>query len=740
DVGQLEQALEGPIQAVRDGFYNVDQGQTLVVGATEGLLANDSGASPLTASADAVSRRGNPIEVQPDGSFTFTPGPDFFGEDRIDYVLTDGSGAQKISGARIVVRPIVATTDSIMAGSAGFSITAGYSDVKGPELEVLGDVNGDGFGDFGIEDYGLFHVVFGKADRSPVQTGDPSLGNGFTIDEEGSVGFPWYGSLTGLGDVNGDGFNDVGVSSRDYYETGSGCFVVFGKNDSTTVQLEDVATGDGGFLITDSADYDLGCKIIGPGDVNGDGLDDVVIERTTYFGNGIDGIYVVFGKPGSQSADLADIEAGVGGYALFTEEASAEPVDGAGDMNQDGRADFLIEFGPGGGPNGGAVVFGKSDTQPGTLDGAIQGGGGFYIQAVPGSEAYLTDPLSGGGDVNGDGIPDITVRNQFEQGLGRFRTQAGYVIFGKSDAAPVDLAMVSAGVGGFFVDGESDHFLGPFIIDDVNADGLDDLSISDGAADVMGVPDSGALYVAYGRSTPGPLLLEELETGSGGFVLHGTTEDQILGWGAATAGDVNADGFGDLLYIEDFTLEGYDYTFGMLLGADFTGSVTKMGSPLTDTLVASAGAAVSDVLVGERGDDRLSSDGGPDVLLGGSGADHLTIVDANFSRVDAGTGKDVLKIGSDGMALALDAIPSSRLRSIEVVDAVGAGANAIRVDVLRALPLPVGLNTLTLRADASDTVTVVRGSATVASGGGFVTYTLGRFKLRISNVASIVEE
>jgi hypothetical protein len=314
------------------------------------------------------------------------------------------------------------------------------------------------------------------------------------------------------------------------------------------------------------------------------------------------------------------------------------------------------------------------------------------------------------------------------------------VVFGKADAAPVDLGLVSAGIGGFPVDGTSDRFQGPFIVDDLNADGRDDLLIPDGGADFGGVDDSGALYVAYGRSDPAPLVLEDLETGSGGFVLHGTVEDQFLGFLGAPAGDVNADGFGDLLLYSTYDDVNNDYIFGMLLGADFTGSVTKMGSPEADTLVASSGPAVADVLVGERGDDRLTSDGGPDVLLGGGGADWLTIVDANFSRLDAGTGLDKLKLGSDGMALALDAIPNSRLRSIEIIDAVGAGQNAIRVDVLRAVPLPVGTNMLTLRADASDTVTVVRGSATVSSGSGFVTYTLGRFKLRISDVATLVEE
>ena len=132
-------------------------------------------------------------------------------------------------------------------------------------------------------------------------------------------------SVSGAGDVNGDGLADVivGASSADPSGNDSAgeSYVVFGKADGTPVNLVDVAAGSGGFVINgiDPGDRS-GHSVSGAGDVNGDGLADVIVgaNRADPGGNSNAGeSYVVFGKADGTVVNLADVAAGSGGQSLL---------------------------------------------------------------------------------------------------------------------------------------------------------------------------------------------------------------------------------------------------------------------------------------------------------------------------------------------------------------------------------------------------------------------------------------
>ncbi len=116
-------------------------------------------------------------------------------------------------------------------------------------------------------------------------------------------------SVSGAGDVNGDGIPDLILGGRYCYNT---ChlpyptYVVFGKRNGAAVDLSDVQAGKGGFVIRGSAENDSGWSVSGAGDVNGDGLADLLIgapgaapEGRSYAGES----YVVFGKRDGAALD-----------------------------------------------------------------------------------------------------------------------------------------------------------------------------------------------------------------------------------------------------------------------------------------------------------------------------------------------------------------------------------------------------------------------------------------------------
>jgi Putative Ig domain/FG-GAP repeat len=434
-----------------------------------------------------------------------------------------GNNSRAFSGSAYVVfgQPSPTPVDLDKLGSRGFRIDgAAAGDGAGVAVAGAGDVNGDGRADVivGAEDAGnnsrVFsgsaYVVFGKASTTTVDLS--SLGaQGFRIDGAAS-GDEAGEAVAGAGDVNGDGRADVivgafaaGNNSR--ADSGS-AYVVFGKASTATVDLSSL--GAQGFRVDGAAAHDeAGVAVAAAGDVNRDGLGDVIIGARGAANNhrsNSGSAYVVFGKASTTAVDLNS--RGAQGFRIDGAAPGADAgisVAGAGDVNGDGMADVIVGADSAGNnaraASGSAyVVFGKTSTAP--VDLGALGADGFRIDgAAGGDEAGIS--VAGAGDVNGDGRPDVIVGALFAGNNGRAISGSAYVVFGKSSTTTVDLGALAS--QGFRVDGAAASDLAGGSVagaGDVNGDGRADVLVGAEVADDNGRADSGSVYELYGFGTP----------------------------------------------------------------------------------------------------------------------------------------------------------------------------------------------------------------------------------------------
>jgi len=296
-----------------------------------------------------------------------------------------------------------------------------------------------------------------------------------------------------------------------------------------------------GIVIKGAKEGDYSSSALGfAGDVNCDGYDDIIIGAKNA-NDKIGACYVIYGGKTYTEIDLANL--GQNGLIINGIQKGNEfsySVSGAGDVNADGCDDIII-----GEPNRNGVgnvylIYGKNNLSSVIDLSNIDASEIVNIigVSVNGSTGIS---VSKAGDVNSDGYGDIIIGANGEEGCeGR-----AYVIYGSKNLPSQILLSSLNKYQGFIVLGTNKFsYLAQSVstAKDFNNDGYDDVIIGAWGANYQ----SGASYLIYGGSNI-PLIINVTNLNSGGFMIYGAPRYSASGWAVSSAGDINADGYDDLI-------------------------------------------------------------------------------------------------------------------------------------------------------------------------------------------------
>jgi FG-GAP repeat/FG-GAP-like repeat/Secretion system C-terminal sorting domain len=469
----------------------------------------------------------------------------------------------------------------------------------GISVASAGDVNGDGYSDAitgspqydnGQTDEGAAFVYHGGV----VTVTDPSL-----IIEANQDGTQMGASVASAGDVNGDGYSDVlvGAYSYDNGEIDEGVvFVYYGT-----------ATGISGtanvMLEFNQAYAFMGVSVASAGDVNGDGYSDIIVGVSNYTnGENREGAaFIYHGSSTGVSNTMATLVESNKVNALL-----GWSVASAGDVNRDGYGDIIV---------------GASYLENGQTDGAaaVYHGSATGIVTTIATMLDKGSSVAGAGDVNADGYSDVIVGSNLYSN-GQTSEGAAFVYYGSStgisntpnvqlegNQETARMGCSVAGAGDINGDGYSDIIVGAFRYDN-------------------GETNEGVAFIYHGSATG------IIPTPAG--MVESNMENAELGYSVASSGDINGDGYSDVIVgairygVTQYTNEGAAFVYyGSATGINTNAALT-LRSNINDTRMGASVACGGDI----------NGDGYSDVIVGAT----------NYSNGEYLEGAAYVYLGNDG--------------------------------------------------------------------------------------------
>ncbi|MBK9647452.1 MAG: FG-GAP repeat protein [Deltaproteobacteria bacterium] len=437
-----------------------------------------------------------------------------------------------------------------MSSSPATTLTgASTSNYFGRALAGVGDVNGDGYDDVAVSAYGYSSslgqvTIYHGAATGPSSTASTTLTGTST---SGRLGY----SVAGAGDVNADGYDDVVIGAPWVSSYTGRAYVFHGSTSGISASASTTMVGYA------ASDY-FGAAVVGAGDVNDDGYDDVAVGAPYYGSYGQ--LKVFYGTSSGTFSVAKTTITPSGSYDNFWR---LTPL---GDSNGDGYDDLLY-FASGNQSDsfdaGHSVLLGGS---AGLATSASQ----TFTEDLP----YAVTDFEAAGDVNGDGFQDIGIVDS---------TGRGFLYLGDADGVSDEP------LHGLRSDITKVEYADWTAAGDVNGDGFADALLTDEDGGSLG---QGVAVLHLGSSAGLDLL------GSGEWqVIGGASGFSNLG-GFSAAGDINKDGYSDIFItapnLTHSTYTGYVYLF--------TGSSASLGSTASRTYSGIEGFA-NEISLGDYNGD-----------------------------------------------------------------------------------------------------------------------------------------
>ena len=533
---------------------------------------------------------------------------DINGDGYMDIILGDPEarpGGRYYTGEVCVIfgRSNPPSTIDLSIQSADITVWGATSGDNTGRAVASGDINGDGYDDIiigafeadpiGRDTAGETYVIFGKSFSSPPYTIDLGA-RPADITIYGEDENDYFGYAVASGDLNGDGFDDLIISTpfADFNAEETICagrvYVIFGSSFLSPPYTIDLHTQLADITICGADAYDLLGGGISSGDVNNDGYEDIIIGAPCADpdGRGCAGeTYIIFGSSFASPPYIIDLNTQSADITIYGDDENdwSGWAVASGDVNNDGYDDVII-----GAPQADSgdrywvgetyVIFGDSfSSPPYTIDLSTQSAD----ITVYGDDYFgKSGRAVTSGDVNGDGCGDLVIGASWagESDAGKI-----YVIFGSSSPpSTIDLYYQSTDIT-IFGDDTFDYSGSSLASGDINGDGYDDVIIGDLWG--WGYPrevrrNPGRTYVIFGgKSIPVDVVAGQGGAGAASYVrdfngLKGNIWNTLKAFGpgnvngevSVAKGDVTGDGILDIVvgqrsmgassYVRVFTQDG----------------------------------------------------------------------------------------------------------------------------------------------------------------------------------------
>ncbi len=414
---------------------------------------------------------------------------------------------------------------------------------SGYSTSIVGDLDGDGYDDIAISAIesnissghsGQVYIYFGRKTgwqyNMSLLDADASFHGERTGDRIGT-------SVSGAGDVNRDGFEDLLIGTHAYPggNNKGKTYLFFGKPKDQWNMGVNISSSDASFI--GQSQGDMAGEVSGVGDVNDDGFSDFMIGASRH-GSGKGISYLFFGKDSGWSNEMGVTTANASYVGESEGDMSGYRICGVGNVNRDDYDDILISA-PGRNENQGKTYLVLGMETGWSKNNPLSVANASFIGEVKGDRSGMA--ISGWGDANGDGIDDILIGAGYNDEGGKDSGQS-YLIFGRLYGWKKDM-LLSDSDASFIGSPGSLSGWALSISGDINSDTLDDLVIS-GPDYIIGTEKIGIVYMVYGRESNWSMDMDLVNSNA---VFIGENVSDSFGYSLSTSGDVNGDGNEDIL-------------------------------------------------------------------------------------------------------------------------------------------------------------------------------------------------